>query len=106
MMIRHVNESYMESQYSGQDMPNLRAKETRMRGRLSDASIGYLFPKGKGAPCAHGLELLFAFMIERPTDFTFLEPSDFTRMESSGFIGISEWDDVARHYTTCGLCHG
>jgi hypothetical protein len=106
MMIRHVNEGYMESQHFGHDVPNLRAKETRMQGRLSDASIGYLFPKGKGAPCAHGLELLFAFMIERPTDFTFLEPGDFLRMDSSGFIGISEWDDFARHYTTCGLCHG
>lgn len=77
-----------------------------MRGRLSDASIDYLFPKGKGAPCAHGLELLFAFMIERPTDFTSLKSIDFIRLDSSGFPGISEWDDFARHYATCGHCHG
>ena len=105
-MIHRVSEEFMEAQRFSHDVPNLRAKETRMRGRLSDASIGYLFPKGEGAPCAHGLELLFAFMIERPDDFTFLEPVDFTQLDSSGFIGISEWDDFARHYRTCGLCHG
>ena len=77
-----------------------------MQGRLSDASMGYLFPKGKGAPCTHGIELLFAFMLERPTDFTFLEASDFAHLDSSGFIGIPEWDEFVRHYTTCRLCHG
>ena len=105
MIVRADKES-MDSQYAKRDVPNLRPKETRMRGRLSDASIGYLFPKGKGAPCAHGIELLFAFMIERPTDFTFLEPSDFANVESSGFVGIPEWEEFVRHYTTCGLCHG
>ena len=77
-----------------------------MPARLSDASIGYLFPKGKGAPCGHGLELLFAFMIARPTDFTFLQPTDFSDVHSSGFIGIVESDGFARHYATCELCHG
>jgi hypothetical protein len=75
-----------------------------MPGRLSDASMGYLFPKGKGAPCAHGIELLFAFMMERPTDLSFLERGDFVDLESSGFAGIPEWDEFVRHYTTCVHC--
>jgi hypothetical protein len=105
-MIRRAEVAHMEFQESRRDMPDLTAKETRMQGRLSDGSIGYLFPKGKGAPCAHGIKLLFSFMLERPTDFTFLEPSDFAHLDSSGFIGIPEWDEFVRHYTTCRLCHG
>jgi hypothetical protein len=96
----------MELQNPTHDVTDLRPKEKPMRARLSDASISYLFPKSKGVPCAHGLELLFAFMIERPTDFTFLESIDFSDLHSSGFIGIAEWDDFARHYGTCKLCQG
>ena len=106
MMILRVSEEHMELQNPSQDVPDLRPKEMPVRARLSEASISYLFPKSKGVPCAHGLELLFAFMIERPTDFTFLKPTDFSDLHSSGFIGISEWDDFSRHYSTCKVCHG
>jgi hypothetical protein len=106
MTILRVSEEHMELQNPSRDVPDLRVKEMPVRARLSDASISYLFPKSKGVPCPHGLELLFAFMIERPTDFTFLEPNDFTHLHSSGFIGIPEWDDFARHYGTCKHCYG
>jgi hypothetical protein len=76
-----------------------------MRTGISDVAKEYLFPDGKGAPCATGQKLLQAFALNRPSDYGFLEPRDMQTLGDSGFAGIPEWDAFVEHYSECGRCH-
>jgi hypothetical protein len=77
-----------------------------VRTRVSDATMRYLFPAGKGGSCPAEAELLRPFVLNRPSDFAFLEPSDLLDLGRSGCAGGPEWDDFAQHYASCGRCHG
>lgn len=71
---------------------------------ITDAEFKHLFRRA--GPCEQGAELLRAFAVARPADFSFLQATDLNDRSNSAFAGIPEWDAFAQHYASCEWCNG